>query len=263
MPKVRSFSFVRTETVRHVRWIEFNRPKVNAFNRQMVDETYVAIEQAVEDPAVRVIVIASAIEGYLSAGADLNAFKGISVEGMRQWVTQCHGIARLLRTSPKPLLAAVNGTAVGGGLEMTLHCDVRFAAADARLGQPEIKIAFIPPIATTQALARLIGRSRAIRYLYEGRMVPAAEALAWGLIDEIVAPEKLREHVQAYADELSAKSASALAAIRRTITLGGGMTFDDGMALELEEAAALAATPDFAEGVDAFLSKRAPQWTRG
>ena len=151
-----------------MRWIEFNRPKVNAFNRQMVDETYVAIEQAVEDPAVRVIVIASAIEGYLSAGADLNAFKGISVEGMRQWVTQCHGIARLLRTSPKPLLAAVNGTAVGGGLEMTLHCDVRFAAADARLGQPEIKIAFIPPIATTQALARLIGRSRAIRYLYEG-----------------------------------------------------------------------------------------------
>ena len=95
---------------------------------------------------------------------------------------------RLLRGSPKPLLAAINGTAVGGGLEMTLHCDLRFAATDARLGQPEINIGFIPPIATTQALARLIGRPRAIRYLYDGSLVPAAEALDWGLVDELVEP---------------------------------------------------------------------------
>lgn len=262
MSEVQTFAFIRTTTVRHTRWIEFNRPKVNAFNRQMVDETHAAIKQAVEDPTVRVIVMASAIEGYLSAGADLNAFKGISTEAMRAWVTQCHGIANLLRTSPKPLLAAINGTAVGGGLEMTLHCDVRFAATDAKFGQPEIKIAFIPPIATTQALVRLIGRPRALRYLYEGRMVPAAEALDWGLVDELVAPDKLRDRVQDYADDLAAKSATALAAIRRTITLGGGMTFDEGMALELQEATALAATPDFSEGVDAFLAKRAPVWTR-
>jgi enoyl-CoA hydratase len=262
MAEAQGFAFLRTTDVRHTRWIEFNRPKVNAFNREMVDETHAAIRQALADPTVRVIVVASAIEGYLSAGADLNAFKGITAKAMRQWVMQCHGIARLLRTSPKPLLAAINGTAVGGGLEMTLHCDVRFAAADARLGQPEIKIAFIPPIATTQALARLIGRPRAIRYLYEGRMVPAAEALEWGLVDELVAPDRLRARVQEYADDLSTKSATAIAAIRRTITLGGGMTFDDGMALELEEATALAATPDFAEGVDAFLGKRPPRWMR-
>ena len=99
---------------------------------------------------------------------------------MRQWATRCHDIVRLLRGSAKPLLAAINGTAVGGGLEMTLHCDLRFAASDARLGQPEINIAFIPPIATTQALARLIGRPRALRYLYEGGLVPAAEALRLG-----------------------------------------------------------------------------------
>jgi enoyl-CoA hydratase len=100
---------------------------------------------------------------------------------MRQWAMRCHDIVHLLRASPKPLLAAIHGTAVGGGLEITLHCDLRFAATDARLGQPEIRIGFIPPIATTQALARLIGRSRAIRYLYDGNLVPAAEALGWGL----------------------------------------------------------------------------------
>ncbi|MCW5747315.1 MAG: enoyl-CoA hydratase/isomerase family protein, partial [Alphaproteobacteria bacterium] len=170
------------------------------------------------------------------------------------------GIARLLRGSPKPLLAAIHGTAVGGGLEMTLHCDLRFAADNARLGQPEIRIGFIPPIATTQALARLIGRPRAIRYLYDGRLLDAAEALSWGLVDEVVPAADLRRRVQDYAEQLVAKPADALAAIRRTVTLGGGLSFEEGMALELDTVAALADTPDFAEGVDAFLAKRPPQW---
>ena len=184
-------------------------------------------------------------------------------DGMRSWASQCHAIVRLLRDSPKPLLAAINGTAVGGGLELTLHCDLRFAAANAKLGQPEIHIGFIPPIATTQALAHLIGRPRAIRYLYEGRLVAAEEARSWGLVDELVAPEELRARVQAYGEELAAKSPTALAAIRRTITLGGGMSFEEGMAYELEAVVALADTPDFAEGVDAFLNKRPPKWLRG
>jgi enoyl-CoA hydratase/carnithine racemase len=253
-------SVIRFTNERSVGWLEFNRPPVNAFTREMVDEVHDALASTLADPAVRVVVLASAVERYFSAGADLNVFKGIGQDGMRGWANRCHDIVRLLRGSPKPLLAAINGTAVGGGLEMTLHCDLRFAASDARLGQPEINIAFIPPIATTQALARLIGRPRAIRYLYDGRLVPAAEALAWGLVDELVEPAKLRSHVQAYAEELAAKSATALAAIRRTVTLGGGMTFEDGMRYELETVAALAGTPDFVEGVDAFLAKRPPHW---
>ena len=139
---------------------------------------------------------------------------------------------------------------------------LRFAAADAKLGQPEIRIGFIPPIATTQALVRLIGRPRSIRYLYDGRMVPAQEAMDWGLVDELVAPEALRPRVQAYGEELARKPPAALAAIRRTVTLGGGMTFDEGMALELETVAALADGPEFAEGVAAFLEKRSPVWRR-
>jgi enoyl-CoA hydratase len=256
-------AFIRTSTVRHVGWLEFNRPPVNAFTREMVDETHDGIAAALGDPEVRVLVLASAIPGYLSAGADLNFFKGITADGMRGWAERCHQIVRLLRGSSKPLLAAINGTAVGGGLEMTLHCDLRFAAANAKLGQPEIRIGFIPPIATTQALAHLIGRPRAIRYLYEGRMVPAEEARVWGLVDELVAPEELRARVQAYGEELAAKSPAALAAIRRTVTLGGGMSFEQGMAYELEAVVELAGTPDFVEGVEAFLAKRPPQWPRG
>lgn len=253
--------FIRSSVDRHVGWLEFNRPPVNAFTREMVDETHDALARALADPAARVLVLASAVPRYFSAGADLNVFKGIGQDGMRRWAERCHEIVRLLRGSPKPLLAAINGTAVGGGLEMTLHCDLRFAATDARLGQPEINIGFIPPIATTQALARLIGRPRAIRYLYDGGLVSAEQALGWGLVDELVEPAGLRARVQAYGEELAAKSPSALAAIRRTVTLGGGMTFEDGMAFELETVVQLAGTADFAEGVDAFLAKRQPKWT--
>jgi enoyl-CoA hydratase len=256
----RGFEFIRLQVSARVAWLEFNRAPVNAFNREMVLEVREAIAAALADPEVRVLVLASAIPGYFSAGADLHEFEEMKARGMRGWVSICHEIARLLRSSPKPLLAAIHGTAVGGGLEMALHCDLRFAASDAKLGQPEIRIAFIPPIATTQALARLIGRPRAIRYLYEGRLLDAAEALTWGLVDEVVEPDDLRRRVQHYAEDLAAKPAAALAAIRRTITLGGGISFEDGMALELETATALADTTDFAEGVDAFLNKRAPRW---
>ena len=256
----RGFEFIRLQVSARVAWLEFNRAPVNAFTREMVLEVREAIAAALADPEVRILVLASAIADYFSAGADLHEFEGMKAREMRGWVSICHEIARLLRSSPKPLLAAINGTAVGGGLEMASHCDLRFAASNAKLGQPEIRIAFIPPIATTQALARLLGRPRAIRYLYEGRMLGAAEALAWGLVDEVVEPDALRRRVQHYAEDLAAKPAAALAAIRRTITLGGGVSFEDGMALELETATALADTADFAEGVDAFLNKRAPRW---
>src|SRR5689334_19061584 len=118
-------AFIRARIDRHVRWLELNRPPANAFTRAAVDETHDALAAALGDPAVRVLVLASAVPRYFSAGADLNVFKGIGQDGMRRWAERCHEIVRLLRNSPKPLLAAINGTAVGGGLEMTLHCDLR------------------------------------------------------------------------------------------------------------------------------------------
>ncbi len=255
-----TFEFVQTELVDRVGWLRFARPPVNAVTRAMAEETREAIRWLAGAPEVRVGVLGTAVEKYFSAGADLEAFVGIGGEGMRDWVAMTHEMAILLREAPKPLLAAIRGTAVGGGLEIALHCDLRFAARGARFGQPEINIAFIPPIATTQALVRLIGRPASLRYLYEGRVHDAETALAMGLVDELVADADLEAHVQAHAVGLAAKPRRALEAIRRTVTLGGGASFAEGMALERDEAVALAEDPDFDEGVAAFLAKRKPVW---
>jgi enoyl-CoA hydratase/carnithine racemase len=254
------YQFLRVSVTNRVGWLEYHRPPINAFTEPMVEEVVAAFKALHDDPAVRVIVFASAVEKYFSVGADMEVFRTMTPDGMSAWVDRVHGLVRLLRGSAKPLLAAIHGTAVGGGLEMTLHCDVRFCAEDAKLGQPEIAIGLIPPIGTTQALARLIGRPRAIRYLYDGQLVPAQEALSWGLVDELVPREALRAHVQAYAEGLAAKPAEALKAIRYTITEGGPLPFRRGLEIERQEVIRLAGTPDFREGVMAFIEKRKPKF---
>lgn len=253
---------VRIAVERHVGWLEFNRPPVNAFDWSMVGQVSDGLDRLNGDPDVRVLVLASALPRYFSAGADLEVFRDLPAGAMESWCDQVHGIVRRLRQGAKPVLAAIGGVAVGGGLEMTLHCDVRFAAADARLGQPEININFIPPVGATQALVRLIGRPATLRYLYDGALLDAAEALRIGLVDEVVAPDDLRNAVQAYGEALAAKAPEALAAIRRAVNVGGGLGFEDGLAVERALAVSLAATDNFKEGVGAFLEKRPPFWRR-
>jgi enoyl-CoA hydratase/carnithine racemase len=255
-----AYEFLKTGVEERVGWIEYQRPPLNAIDWKMLGEIPAALDSFLRDPGVRVIVFASALEKYFSTGADLRVFEAMNEGDMRKWVETCHSLVRQLRQAEKPLLAAIHGTAVGGGLEIVLHCDVRFAAESARLGQPEINIAFIPPVGTTQSLPRLLGRPRALRYLYEGTLVPAEEAREMGLVDFVVPPEKLRQEVQAYGAALARKSAVGLAAIRRCITAGLEMSFDDALALELEEAVNLSGTPDFSEGLAAFLEKRPPKW---
>jgi enoyl-CoA hydratase/carnithine racemase len=255
-------SHVTATVVEHVGWLCFDRAPVNAFDWDMVRQVRDTLDRFEGDGEVRVVVLASANPRYFSAGADLETFRGIDAAGLGEWCDLVHGIVGRLRSSAKPMLAAIDGVAVGGGLEMTLHCDLRFAARTARLGQPEVNINFIPPVGATQALARLIGRPQAIRYRYDGGLLDAATAHRLGLVDELVEPDELRVTVQAYAETLAAKPPESLAAIRRSITEGGGQAFDEGLALERRLAVELAGTANFREGVEAFLAKRPPHWTR-
>ncbi len=254
------YEHVNLHIENRVGWVDFDRPPVNAKHWDMVREIHGAIEQHHDDAGVRVIVLGSALERYFSTGADLAVFAEMSKAQMIDWADMAHALVHTMRQSDKPLLAAIHGVAVGGGLEMTLHCDLRFAATDARLGQPEININYIPPVGATQALARLIGRAGAIRLLYDGEIISAQEAHEIGLVDTLVAPEDLRDTVQAYGEKLAAKPPEALAAIRQTVTLGGSMSFDDGLALERAHVIRLAGTENFREGLTAFVEKRPPVW---
>ena len=256
-----TFRYVDLEIRGPVGWYRFNRAPRNSVDWDMLYELTPALESLVDRADVRVVVIASAVDGYFSTGADVAAFAGVSGARMRDWVLETQKLARTLRAAPKPVLAAINGVAVGGGLEMTLHADLRFAAADARLGQPEINIGFIPPVGGTQGLVRLIGRSRAFRMLYYGALMDAATAHEIGLVDVIVPPDELDGEVQGYAETLAEKPANTLAAIRRCLIDGGGRAFDDGLEVEKEQAFGLVDHPNFQEGVSAFLEKRRPDWT--
>ena len=255
-----TYQFLNKQIQGPVAWIEYTNPPRNAVNWEMLQELPSAIRSSDFDPDVRVIVIASGLDRYFSVGADLGLFDGIGQDGMRRWMELCHRLVHEMRRSSKPLLAAINGTAVGAGFEVTLHCDLRFAADSARVGQPEINIGLLPGVGTTQVLARLLGRPRAIRLLYEGALLDIEEARSIGLVDFVFPAGQLRSEVQSYAEMLSHKPKEALAAIRRTITLGGGIGFDDGLALELEAEVELAGTANFREGIAAFLSKRQPNW---
>jgi enoyl-CoA hydratase/carnithine racemase len=243
-----------------VGWLEYRRLPRNAFNWEMLREMPVALEELLSAADVRVIVIASAIDGYFSTGADLTTFQGMTQEDIGSWVKICHALVRQMRAARKPLLAAIHGMAVGGGLEIVLHCDVRFAAHDAKLGQPEVNIGFIPPVGGTQALARLLGRPRALRLLYEGGVISAQEALDIGLVDLVVPGEDLRARAAGYASALARKPAATLAAIRRCVTEGIEGSFEEGLKIELDAAVELGGHPNFAEGVNAFLAKRTPEW---
>jgi len=226
----------------------------------MLREVPVALDELLSTGDIRVIVIASAIDAYFSTGADLATFQGMTQEDIGSWVKTCHSIVRQMRAARMPLLAAIHGTAVGGGLEIALHCDVRFAAHDTKLGQPEVNIAFIPPVGGTQALARLLGRPRALRLLYEGELISAQDALDIGLVDLVVPAEQLRTRVGEYALVLARKPAATLAAIRRCVTEGLETSFEAGLQIEYDAAVELGRNPNFAEGVNAFLAKRQPAW---
>ncbi len=255
-----TFEFIDLERAGPVGWLRFNRGPVNAVHWPMLDELEPAFAALHDDPAVRVIVIASALERHFNSGADLSAFDGVDGARMADWVTTSHGLASAVRRSDKPVLAAINGVAVGGGLEMALHADLRFAAADARLGQPEVNIGFIPPVAGTQGLVRLIGRSQAFRMLYGGELMDASTAQQIGLVDFVSAPDHLPGDVQAYGEMLASKPANTLASIRRCLIDGGSRDFEAGLKIERAEAIALADHANFAEGVAAFLAKRKAEW---
>ena len=244
------------------RWITLNRPaKLNALNRAVLAELAAAVDDAGADPAVRTLVITGQGEKAFAAGADIAEFVGLSPRGAEEMARAGQAVFGRIAALPKPVIAAVNGFALGGGCELALACHVRLAASTARFGQPEAKLGLIPGYGGTQRLARLVGQGRALELLLTGRMVDAATALAWGLVNRVVEPAELRPAAQGLAAEMAAVSPLAATRCLAAVRVGLGLPLDEAQELEAALFGLCCGSEDMREGTLAFLEKRPAKFT--
>lgn len=241
--------------------ITLNRPKaLNALNMAMVGELGQAIQQVRNDPAVRVVVITGAGDKAFAAGADITEFRAMSP--VDSWVFTQHiqKVYLEIEQLPKPVIAAVNGYALGGGCELMMACDIVYASDRAKVGQPEINLGIIPGAGGTQRLARLIGKQRAKELVMTGDMMGAQEAWNLGLLNKVVPGDQLMAEVRKLAEKLAGKGGVALKAAKEAIEEGSDVGLERGLANEGKLFALCFSTEDKNEGVNAFLEKRPPRF---
>ena len=239
-------------------WITLNRPEVrNAQNDALRAEVIAALEDCRDDDGVRVIVITGAGEKAFSAGADISEFpKRFPAD-----VLQGKGTKRtvdLIREIPKPVIAMVNGMALGGGCELAMSCDMIIASENAMFGQPEINVGVIPGAGGTQVLPRLVGEKKAKELVFTGAMIPAQEALAIGLVNKVVPPDKLRDTVLEITKSMLRQSPVILKLAKIAINKSLDTPLTVGMDYERDIFAMCFGTEDQKEGSKAFLEKRKP-----
>lgn len=240
-------------------WIVINRPdKLNALNRSTVEEMTQAFRVFREDPEVGAVILTGSGEKAFIAGADISELAGLDRESGRGYVRIGQDLTRQMENFPKPVIAAINGFALGGGTETAMACHVRIAAENAKLGQPEVKLGLIPGFGGTQRLPRLVGKGRALDMILTGRIVSAQEALQIGLVDQVVPQAELLEVCETLAREMTANGPLALAYGIEAVQKGYDIPLDEALELEAELFGKACATEDSKEGTKAFLEKRKP-----
>ena len=250
--------FVRVETDQAVATIRLDLPPANALARAVSEELADAARQVAADDAVRALVVWGG-EKIFAAGADIKAMVGLGPEDIEPDVSPLGAACLELEAIPKITIAAINGFALGGGCELALACDLRYAADDAQLGQPEILLGIIPGAGGTQRLPKLVGLAKARDLVFSGRRVKADEALEIGLVDRVVPAEDVYAAALEDAGRFAAGPTQAYAAAKRAFAASGG-DLASGLATEREAFVELFATHDQEEGMRAFLEKREPRF---
>jgi len=255
-----SYGHILFEVDEHaVALITVNRPdKLNALSGAVVAELRDAFERVAGDRSIRAAILTGAGEKAFVAGADINELAVLSPIQALEFARRGQQAFRSLETMGKPSVAAVNGYALGGGLELAMACTVRFASENARLGQPEVKLGIIPGYGGTQRLPRLVGRGRALEVLLSGEPLTAAEAHRIGLVNAIVPQNELLDYSRAWLRKAIANAPLALGLVLEAVDVGLDSGLDAGLRFEASAFAAAAATEDGREGTRAFLEKRKP-----
>jgi enoyl-CoA hydratase len=242
--------------------VTLNRPQLmNALNSTVFNELERLFMALMDDVDVRVILVTGAGEKAFAAGADINELVRLDIATGEAKSGRGQEVFRIIETCGKPVIACINGYALGGGCELALACTIRLASDTARLGQPEVKLGLIPGYGGTQRLPRLVGQSMALKLLLTGEMVNAVEALRIGLVDEMVPAERLMERAEALARAIVGMAPLAVAGCMEAVRWGGELNLVAGTDVEAEIFGRLCGTEDKAEGTRAFLEKRTPIWT--
>lgn len=241
--------------------VTMNRPeKRNALDGQMRCAFLGIMDKLNRDGNVRAIVITGAGDKAFIAGADISEFEGRAP--VDQWrVMKLPTVFDAIERSPKPVIAAVNGFCLGGGMELALACDIRISSSTARFGQPEVNLGIIPGGGGTQRLPRIVGLGAALKLILSGELIDAAEALRLRLVEEVVEPGQLIERALAIAETIASKSPVAVAAAKEATRAAFNLSLDDGLKLETSLFQLCFSSEDKAEGVRAFLEKRAANFT--
>ncbi len=245
-----------------IAYVTLNRPEVlNARNRRMRADLIHAVTAVRADPEVRVVIITGAGERSFSAGRDLKeaAREKVGVVAARQAKMEISDTEMIARLN-KPVIAAINGFALGGGCELALACDIRVAVEGAKVGLPEVSRGMIPGSGGTQRLSRVVGLGKALELILTGSVIDAEEARRIGLVNKVVPRDGLMAAAEEYARAIATKAPVAVAFAKEAVREGYEMSLDDGLRLETDLSALLRTTEDIKEGARAFVEKRAPQW---
>lgn len=253
------FSNILYRNENKIAYITINRPdKLNALNKVTIEELNKALETANQDSSVRVVIITGSGEKAFVAGADISEFASFSVEQGKALAAE--GQAKLfdrVENMNKPLIAAVNGFALGGGLELAMSAHIRVASDNAKLGLPEVSLGVIPGYGGTQRLAQLAGKGKAFEMIFTAGMIDATEAHQYGLVNHVVPQAELIKKCEEIAGKIIKNSGTAIASAIRSVN-AGFTPGANGFATEIEEFGKCFGTAEFKEGTTAFLEKRKP-----
>ena len=245
--------------------VTINRPaKLNALNAQVISELTLAFQALEATPAetrVRAAILTGAGEKAFVAGADIAEMSGLSAARAYEFSAAGHRLGRLLESVSFPIIAAVNGFALGGGCEIAMACHIRIASEHAKFGQPEVKLGILPGYGGTQRLPRLVGKGRALQMLMTGEMIDAEEALRIGLVNRVVHAAELLGAAQILLRQIMQNAPLAVALCIEAVDRGLGMTLEEGLTLEANHFGLLAATDDMQQGMTAFLEKKPPNFS--
>lgn len=242
--------------------VTLNNPPVNALSSSLLKELDGTLDDLANNDDVRVVVVTGAGNNAFCAGADVNEMAGMKPEDATKQVALGHSVFQKIHTFPKPVIAGINNLCLGGGLELALACDMRFASDRARFGAPEVTLGLVPAWGGTQRLPRLVGMAKAKELIYTGQMINAQEAMRVGLINKVLPDGDEVRAAMDIAKRISIKSSPlAVKLAKEAINNGLDVPLEDGLGLEVDAVAKLADSEDLKEGLTAFAEKRQPEFT--